>query len=199
MRRGVGDPGGADDRLAGGRGRGRLVVPLGVVAHDRALVARGVDPVDPRPALGGVDRAGGAEHDDRHAVAPGVEHRHGGVEQADVGVHGGGHRLAGHLGVAVRDRDRALLVQAEQHLRRLVAEIVDDRVVQAAIARAGIERDVGNVAARAACRRPRRCRSPARWCRSGWPGARAHGSMGGPHSQALSAAAAAWPFALVTG
>ena len=142
--RGVGDPGGADDRLAGGRGRGRLVVPLGVVAHDRALVARGVDPVDPGPPLGGIDRAGGAEHDDGHAVAPGVEHRHGGVEQADIGMHGGGHRLAGHLGVAVGDRDGALLVQAEQHLRRLVAEEVDDRIVQAAVARAGIERDVGN-------------------------------------------------------
>ena len=143
--RGIGDPGGADDRLAGGRGGGRLVVPLGVVAHDRALVARGVDPVDPGPALGGVDRAGGAQHDDGEAVAPGVEHRHGGVEQADVGMHGRGHGLAGHLGIAVSDRDRALLVQAEQHLRRLIAQEVDDRIVQPAVARAGIERDVGNL------------------------------------------------------
>ena len=142
--RGVGDPGGADDRFARGRGGGGLVVPFGVVAHDRALVARGMDPVDPRPALGGVDRAGGAEHDDRLAVAPGVEHRHGGVEQSDIGMHGRGHRLAGDLGVAVRDGDRALLVQAQQHLRRLVAEVVHDRVVQPAIARTGIERDVGN-------------------------------------------------------
>ena len=144
-RRGIRHPGRANDRLAGRCRRRGLVVPLGVVAHDRALVARGVNPVDPRPALGGVDRPGCAENHDRHAVAPGVEDRHGGVEQADVGVHRRRHRLAGHLGVAVRDRDRALLVQAEQHLRRVVAEIVDDRVMEAAIARAGIERDVGNL------------------------------------------------------
>ena len=126
-RRGVGDPGRAQDRLARGGGRGRLVVPLGVVAHDRALVAGGVDPVDPRPALGGVDRAGRAEDHDWRAVAPGVEDRHGGVEQADIGMHRGGHRLAGDLGVALRDRDRDLLMQAQDHLRRLVAEIVHDR------------------------------------------------------------------------
>ena len=29
----------------------RLVIPFGVTAHDRGLVARGVDPVDPWPAL----------------------------------------------------------------------------------------------------------------------------------------------------
>ena len=144
-RRGVRHPVGAQHRLAGGAGRRRLVVPLGEVADDRALVGGGVDPVDPRPALHRVDRTGGAEDQDRHAVAPGVEDRHGGVEQADVGVHRGGHRLAGDLGVAVRDRDRGLLVQAEQHLRLLVAEEVDDAVVQPAVARAGIERDVGNV------------------------------------------------------
>ena len=50
--------------------------------------------------------------------------------------------LAGHLGIAVRDGDRVLLVQAEQHLRLLVAEIVDQAVVQAAIAGARIERDI---------------------------------------------------------
>ena len=60
-------------------------------------------------------------------------------------MHRGAHRLAGDLGIAVRDRDRGLLVQAEQHLRRGVADVVDEAVVQAAIARAGIERDVGNV------------------------------------------------------
>jgi hypothetical protein len=42
------------------------------------------------------------------------------------------------------DRDRALLVQTEQHLRRLVAEEIHNGVVQPAIARAGIERDVGD-------------------------------------------------------
>src|SRR5499427_3058019 len=97
--RGVGDPAGAYERLAGSRGGGGLVVPLGVVANDRALVARGMNPVDPRPALDGVDRTGRAEYDDRMAIAPGVEDRHGGVEQPDIGMHGRGHGLAGHLGV----------------------------------------------------------------------------------------------------
>src|SRR6185503_17207057 len=49
------------------------------------------------------------------------------------------------LGVAVGDRDRRLLVQAEQHLRALVAEVVDDAVVQAAVAGPRIEREVRDV------------------------------------------------------
>ncbi len=141
----IGDPMGAQDRLARRRRRSRLVVPFGVVAHDGALVAGGMDPVDPRPALGRIHRTGRAQDHHRHAVAPGIEDRHGGVEQADIGMHRGRHRLVGDLGVALRDRDRDLLVQAEQHLRLLVAEIVDDRIVQAAIAGAGIERDIGDI------------------------------------------------------
>ena len=142
--RGIGDPGGAQDRLARGCGRGRLVVPFGIAAHQRALVARGVDPVDPRPALDRVHRPGGAEQQHRHAVAPGVEDRHGAVHQPDIGMHRRRHRLAGDLGVAMRDGDRAFLVQAEQHLRPLIAEVIDDAVVEAAIAGARIERDVGH-------------------------------------------------------
>ena len=123
-RRGVGDPAGAQDRFARGDRRGRLIVPFGIAAHQRALVARGVDPVDPRPPLGRVDRSGGAEHDHRHAVAPGIEERHGGVHQADIGMHRRRHRLAGDFGIAMRDGDRAFLVQAEQHLRPLIAEVI---------------------------------------------------------------------------
>jgi hypothetical protein len=41
--------------------------------HGRRFIAS-TGPVAPR-------------NQDRHAVAPGVEDRHGGVEQADVGVH----------------------------------------------------------------------------------------------------------------
>ena len=60
-------------------------------------------------------------------------------------MHRRRHRLAGDLGIAVRDGDRAFLVQAEQHLRPLVAEIIHQAVVQAAIAGARIERDIGDV------------------------------------------------------
>ena len=94
----------AQDRLlrrGGGRG---LVVPLGVVAHERALVARGVDPVDPRPALRRVHRSGRAENEHRHAVAPRVEDRHGRVHQADVRVHRRCHHAPRHPVIAVRDR-----------------------------------------------------------------------------------------------
>ena len=48
------------------------------------------------------------------------------MHQADVGVHRRGHRLAGDLGIAVRDGDGGFLVQAQQHLRLRIAEIVDD-------------------------------------------------------------------------
>ena len=53
------------------------------------------------------------------------------------------HRLPGHLGITVRDRHRVLLVQTQKHLRIAIAEIVDEAVVQAAKARAGNERDIG--------------------------------------------------------
>ncbi len=140
--RGAGDLIGAHQRLLGGAGRGRLVVPLGVRPNQRALVARGMDPVDPGAPAHRVDRTGGAEHDHGQAIAPGVEDRHGAMHQPDVAVQDRGQRLARHLGVAVADRDRMLLVQHQQHLRRTIAQVVDQAVVQAAIAGAGIERDV---------------------------------------------------------
>ena len=121
--------------------RGRLVVPLDVVAHGVALHQRGVRPVDVRAALAFVHRAGRADDEDRHAVDIGVVDRHAGVQQADQVVQDHRHRLAGRLGVAVRDLHRDLLVLAQHH-RRIVAAVVDERVVQAAKARAGIERDV---------------------------------------------------------
>ena len=49
-------PVGAQQRLGGGRDRGRLVVPFGEVADQRALVLRGMDPVDPRPPQAGLHR-----------------------------------------------------------------------------------------------------------------------------------------------
>ncbi len=104
-----------------------------------------MDPIDPGTALGGVHGAGGAKNQDRHAVAPGVEDRHGRMKQPDIGVHRRRHRLAGDLGVAMGDRNRGFLVQAEQHLRPRIADVVDEAVMQAAIARARIERDIGDV------------------------------------------------------
>ena len=61
-------------------------------------------------------------------------------------MHDGDHRLAFGAGVAMGDLHGDLFVLAEQH-RRIVLAVVDQRVVQAAIARAGIERDVFEIVA----------------------------------------------------
>ena len=144
LRLGHHDRVGAREALRHAVDRGRLVVPLGVVADRVALHQRGVGPVDVRAAARLVHRAGGAHDEDRHPVEERVVDRHAGVQQADEVVQDHDHRLAGRLGVAVRDLHRDFLVVAEHH-RRFVVAVVDQRVVQAAEARAGIERDVGKV------------------------------------------------------
>ena len=85
-----------------------------------------------------------AQEQDRNAIAPRVEDRHRRVHEADVRVERDRERLAGDPRVAVRERDRAFLVDAEQKLRPRIAEVVDEAVVQAAEARPGRERDVWN-------------------------------------------------------
>jgi len=64
------------------------------------------------------------------------------MQQADQIVQNHGHRPAARLGIAVRDLHRDFFMRAQHH-RRLVAAVIDQRIVQAAEARAGIERDVG--------------------------------------------------------
>ena len=115
-------------------------------------------PFDPGPALRCVPRAGRADDQHRRAVAPRVEDRHRRVHEADVRVQRRGHHAIGRLAVALRDRHRVLVVQAQDHLRRAVAEVVDEAVVQPAVARAGIERDVRDVERAQHRRRSRRCR-----------------------------------------
>jgi hypothetical protein len=63
------------------------------------------------------------------------------MQHADDVVYDRRHRPAGRLGVAMRDLHRDLLMLTEQE-RRIVTAVVDQRIVQAAIARAGIERDI---------------------------------------------------------
>ena len=136
---------GAQHSLLRRADRGGLVVPFGEVADQRTLVARGVDPFDPWPPPRRIERAGGAEHDHRRPVAPGVEDCHRRMHQADIGVDDGEHRPARDLGPAMRQRHRTLLVQAQQHARPAIAEVVDEAVVQAAIARARVQCDIGDV------------------------------------------------------
>ena len=92
-----------------------------------------------------VHRAGRAEDDHRGAVAPRVEDRHTRMHQADIGVQRHGHRLFRYFTVAVGDRDRVLFVQADHHLRIVVAEIIDDAVVKSAIAGTGHQGDIFEV------------------------------------------------------
>ena len=146
-RRRPGDRIGLGERVQRRLDRGGLVVPLDVRPDQRALVGGGVDPVDPGTPPGRVHRAGRPDDQHGHAVAPGVVDRHGRVHQADVAVQRDGHRPPGHLGVAVRDRDRVLLVQADEHPRIAVAVVVHQAVVQPAVARAGDQREVAQVEA----------------------------------------------------
>ena len=128
------------------RGDGsRLRVPLAEVAHQRALVLRGVHPVDPGAPLGRIDRARRAQDQHGHAVHPGVEDRHGRVHQAHVAVNDRRQRLSGNLRVAMGDRDGMLLMEHDEHLGIDVAEVVDQAVVQTSEARTGVQEDIGDV------------------------------------------------------
>ena len=132
----------AEERLGNGGDARRLVVQLDVVPDLGALHQRGVDPVDPGPALGRVHRAGGAEHQDGDPVAEGVEDGHARVLEADDVVDDGRHRPPLGLGVAVREGDGDLLVRGEHQLGSTRASIVHEGVVKAAERRPRVDRDV---------------------------------------------------------
>ena len=132
---------GAREGFRHARDRGRLVVPFDEVAHGLALHEGGVRPIDMRAPLALVHRAGRAHDEDRHPVDIGVIDAHRRVQEPDQVVQDHRHRPALGLGVAVRDLHGDLLVLAEQH-GRLVAAVIDQRIVQAAEARARIQRDV---------------------------------------------------------
>ena len=121
--------------------RGRLVVPLGEIAADRADVDGRVHPFRRRAALVGFDD-GAADDVNGHAVAPGIVHGHGGVLQADDAMADHGHRLAFDLGVAMTHRDRDFLVRTGENLRLDVAAVIDDGFVETAEARGAIHREI---------------------------------------------------------
>ncbi len=52
--------------------------------------------------------------------------------------------FSGDLRVAMRDSHGLRFVQRQQQLRAAIAEQIDDTVMQAAEARAGIDREIGN-------------------------------------------------------
>ncbi len=124
--------------------RGRLFRPLHVVLDDVGLGRGAVQPVDPAP-IGGIERARAAQHQHRRVIAERVVDAHRPVHQADQIVQDADADPAGGLGVAVRHRHRDLLVRGEHHLRLVVTAVVDQRVMQAAIARARQQEDVVDV------------------------------------------------------
>ncbi len=67
------------------------------------------------------------------------------MHETDVGVQRDRERPPGDAGIAVRERNRALLVHAKQKLGPRVAEMVDQAVVQPAEAGTRRERDVRNL------------------------------------------------------
>jgi len=125
-----------------------------------------MNPVDPRPPQGGVQRAGGAQHEHRDPINPGIENAHGRVHQTDIAVHHSRHWPATGLGVAVSERDGDFLVVAEDEGRIFIAVVVDQAVVQPSEAGARVERRIfhpepaqhvgDDVAAPFGCARPHR-------------------------------------------
>ncbi len=135
---------GAHERLREMLQRHRRVVPLGEVAHQRVDVLRGVEGRHARRPVRGVQVVA-ADDDHRHAVAPRVVDAHGGVLQADRAVAQRHQRLAGDLEVAVRHADRGLLVHAGEELGHPVAAVVDQRLVDGAVAGGAVGRQVLDV------------------------------------------------------
>ena len=143
-RRRHGDLVGSRHRLRKVIQRQRCVVPLDVIANDAHAILCGVRPLHTGPTLGGLQMISGEDHHGR-PVTPGVVNRHGSVLQSDRPVREHGQRFAGYFEVAMSDGSRLLLVRTGQQLRRLVAAVVDDRLMDASEARAGIGRDVGQI------------------------------------------------------
>ncbi len=118
--------------------RGRLVVPFDELAHERRRIEGRMHPFGAGRALVGFQDV--ADHDvDRHAIAPGIVERHRGVLQADHAVAHHGHRLAFHLGVAVRHGDGDLLMGAGEDLGLGIVAVIDHGLLDAAEARGAID------------------------------------------------------------
>jgi hypothetical protein len=107
-----------------------------------AVDIRRVNPIDERPPPAFVHRSGRTNNEDRAAVEISVVNSHRRMQHADDIVHNRHHRLAGRLGVAVRNLHRDLLVLTEQKWR-IIAAVIDQRVVQPAVTGARIKRNIG--------------------------------------------------------
>ena len=116
----------------------RLVVPLGVIAHRLTLRLSGMNPVDSRSPLTFIHRPRRADDEDRGAVDVRVIHRKISVQKTNQIVQNRHHRFSARLRVAMRDLHCCFLVLTQHH-GRLVAAVIDNRIVQTAITRARIQ------------------------------------------------------------
>ena len=90
------------------------------------------------------ERPGRTDHQHRSPVAPRVEDAHRRVHQPDIRMHRDGQSLVGDLGITLRDTNGMLLMHAGDDLGRLIAQVIYEAVVQAAVAGSGVEADIGN-------------------------------------------------------
>jgi hypothetical protein len=137
----TGSIGGAFGKVLQAAGR---VVPLHEVAHQGGGVLHRMVPFGARAALVGVD-AVATEHDDGHAVHPGVVDGHGAMLNAHRAMHEDRHRFARRLGITMRHGDRRFFMQAGQQLGLFVAAVVHQRLMQAAKTRTRVGRHVVDV------------------------------------------------------
>jgi hypothetical protein len=117
----------ASEHLVDGLSGAQLVVPLRVLAHDAGLIEVLLAPVDRRVARRDVaalrDRRAAGHQEQRHVVAVRVHQRADRVAGADRDVNDDRRRLAGGEVVAVRHRDREVLVRNGQELRQRLAAL----------------------------------------------------------------------------
>ena len=135
---------GAHGRLGKVPQRCRRIVPLDEVADQGSRVLHAMLPLHaPSPLRRIQVVARKDEH--RDAVTVRVVDGHRRVLEPDRPMTQRGHRLAFDLVVAMGHRDGRFLVAAGKELGRLVVAVVEDRLVDAAEARAGVRRNVFEV------------------------------------------------------
>ena len=93
----------------------------------------------PRPPHRRIHRPRRPVDQHRHTVAPGVEDRHRAMHQAHVAVQDHRQWLPRNLRIAMRNRNRMLFVQTQQHLRIFIAKVVHKAVVQTPKARPRVQ------------------------------------------------------------
>ena len=125
-----GDLVGSEEGFGHTQGALGLVVPLHVVPDELRLHLRRVDPVDPGPPVGGVQRPGAAENEHRGIIQPGFVNGLAGMLQADDVVHQGDLRPARGQVIALSHGHGYLFVAAGDHFRSRIAPVGHQRFVQ---------------------------------------------------------------------